>query len=73
MLLKNEGGIFYGMVEKTGRATAENLHRIAAEVRHFLCLFVCLFVVVFFFFLTLKLLVGFSGLTHRERVISRAD
>uniref|UniRef100_A0A8D8Y1X0 Probable multidrug resistance-associated protein lethal(2)03659 n=3 Tax=Cacopsylla melanoneura TaxID=428564 RepID=A0A8D8Y1X0_9HEMI len=31
ILLKNEAGIFYGMVEKTGRGTAENLHRIAAE------------------------------------------
>lgn len=32
-LLKNEDGVFFKMVEQTGRATAELLHNVAAEVK----------------------------------------
>jgi len=41
-LLKNKDGFLYKMVDQTGRATAELLHSVAAEVIYFIILYFCL-------------------------------
>lgn len=41
-LLKNKDGFLYKMVDQTGKATAELLHNVAAEVTYFIIFHFCL-------------------------------
>lgn len=41
-LLKNKDGFLYKMVDQTGKATAELLHSVAAEVIYFIIFHFCL-------------------------------